>query len=589
MNSKVKAGSSLTGERYYDYYGSGYEAPRTYVAPRRARPAVAGMQRMQAEAAPRRAASRGGSGGRMYAEAARRPAGRPVQGGRPRASAGGRNGSGQNVRRNGDVRRAPSQGRRPGSSAQRKGRSPLPLIIGAAAITLAVLAAFGITRLVSSIHESTVERFEDNVYVNGVRLTGYTLEEGTERMNSLRDGWLGTTYTLTFQDRTWTFSPASVNAELNFDKELEWAWNLGHVGTRADRKEIIRNLQQVPAEFVSQPTYDEQALDDFVSGIAQEVYVEPVDAEVTLTEEKPMITRASRNGWKLDEALLKENLVALIETGNGDLNLPVNEVQPTIVSDNMEMDVVAKCETDVTFRGFNSRSNVRTALQHFNLFTVYPGDTVSFNDVVGPRTEAMGFKEAPEYAGSNEEMGIGGGVCQASTTLYNAVIQAGMSIIERHRHTMTVSYVEPSQDAAVNYGKKDFIFRNDTDHAIYIYTNVSKELASVTIYGAKPEYRYVLESVIKREEKSDKIGYQDDTEGKHVYYTTDTPVLYKEGHGSCESEGWIVSYDWESGQEVDRVQVNHDIYSAGVNVYWRGVHHSKSEGSAESTAEPSQF
>ena len=80
------------------------------------------------------------------------------------------------------------------------------------------------------------------------------------------------------------------------------------------------------------------------------------------------------------------------------------------------------------------------------------------------------------------------------------------------------------------------------------------------------------EYVTLREEPSTKTGYQDDEEGTHVYYSDEAPVLYKEGRGSCESEGWIVSYDWDTKEEVERVLVNHDIYSAGVNVYWRGIH-----------------
>ena len=169
---------------------------------------------------------------------------------------------------------------------------------------------------------------------------------------------------------------------------------------------------------------------------------------------------------------------------------------------------------------------------------------------------------------------------------------ANMTILERHNHEMTVSYVEPSQDAAVEYGTngtdgKNFVFRNDTEHAIYIYTNVSKKLATVTIYGTRPDYRYELVSKVVRESESDKIGYQDDVDGDHVYYTTDQPVLYQKGRGSCTSEGWIVSYDWDTGYEVNRVQISHDVYSAGLNVYWRGVHDPNGEKTA--TPPPSSF
>lgn len=546
----MKAGSSLTSERYY------YSGQSTAYRPSYAPGGRYGgnIHRAQGSAprggsSVRRAPQNGGRGGQPGGY---RPAPRGIN----------------DARRNGGAR-APQ--RRPASNAGRRRGLPAGVRLGAIAVVLVLMIVLGV-KLVGRISDASVERFVDNVFVNGVQLTGMTRDEGFNYMYELRDQWLNQTSTLTFGDRTWEFSPAQVNAQLSFDDQLEKAWSLGHVGSSADRRMIVQGLQQAPAEFTSNPTYDEAALDAFVASIADQVDEEPIDAEVTLTELKPVITRASVNGWKLDQDQLKANLVELIETGKTDLNLPVNEVQPTVASEDMEMRVIAKCETDVTFRGRPSRTNVRVALEHFNLFAVYPGDTISFNDVVGPRTEAAGFMKAPEYAGSNEEMGIGGGVCQASTTLYNAIIQAGMTIIERNRHTMTVSYVEPSQDAAVNYGKKDLVFRNETEHAIYIYTNVTKELASVTIYGTRPQYFNRLESVIVHEEPSDRVGYQDDEEGKYVYYITDPPVLYKEGHGSCESEGWIVSYDWDSKQEVSRVQVNHDVYSPGVNVYWRGVH-----------------
>ena len=97
-------------------------------------------------------------------------------------------------------------------------------------------------------------------------------------------------------------------------------------------------------------------------------------------------------------------------------------------------------------------------------------------------------------------------------------------------------------------------------------------MATVTIYGTRPEYHYRLESVLISEEPSTRVRYEDDESGKYVYYTTDPPYLYKEGRGSCRSEGWVVAYDWETKEEVSRVQESNDSYRAGVNVYYRGVH-----------------
>lgn len=416
------------------------------------------------------------------------------------------------------------------------------------------------------------ERFVENVYINGVSLAGYTKDEGYAVMEEIKNNRINTEYILTCGDKKWSFIPSEVNAKLEFDDLLQQAWNFGHMGDNASRKQIIASLTITPVYLTSELTYDEEALDVYLQKIAEEIAVAPLDAEVTLTAEKPVITRQSENGLELDIEKARENLISLLETGTGDTELPVQEVIPNVSSDGLEMDIVCEFSTDVSFRGTSSTHNVRLALNYFNAMAVYPGDEISFNTVVGPRTEAAGFKKAPEYAGNETVEGVGGGVCQASTTLYNAVIRAGMEIIERNRHSMTVVYVEPSMDAAVEYGGKDFIFRNDTEHTIYIYTNVTSDTATVTIYGTKPEYRYELESIIISQEKSDRIRYEDDTSGKYVYYTTDTPVLKTEGKGSCQSQGWLVSYDWKTGEEVARKQVSNDPYSPGVNVYWRGIH-----------------
>ena len=441
-------------------------------------------------------------------------------------------------------------------------------------LLVVVGAALGMSKLVKSVHEASVERFVDNVYVNGVKMTGYTYEEGEALLRKIRDERLNTTYALTFRDRSWDFTPANFGATFDYDEQLAYAWNLGHVGTSADRREIIRNLRETPASFNSELTYDAKALDAFIDDLSEEIDTEAIDAEVAVTETKPVIIKASSSGLRLNQAKTRENLVSLLETGEGATALPVDEVLPAIASDNMEMKVVAKFSTDVSFRGADSRANVRQALSYFNGYVVYPGDTCDFNAVVGPRTVGRGFREAPEYAGNEKVKGVGGGVCQASTTLYDAVIMANMTILERHNHSMTVQYVEPSQDAAVEYGVdgKNFVFRNDTEHAIYIYTDVDRENAVVTIYGTRPEYHYELASVIVDEQKSQRKRYEYDYSGKYVYYINDPPKLKVAGHGSCHSEGWIVAYDWDTKQEVSREQISYDAYVAGMNVYWKGVH-----------------
>lgn len=481
-------------------------------------------------------------------------------------------GNGQQTRRpSGNYRQPP---RRTNGSRRPSGEKRyLPLILIASVIVILLAVVISVAGR-SQDGNSVKDTFANNVYINGIGLAGYSREEGYAVMDEIRSQRINTTYTITYEDKSWTFHPVDVDAWIDFETALNQAWNFGHVGDKNTRKKILASLETNPVYLNCELTYDEAALDAFVEGIANEVYIAPVDAEVTLTAEKPVFNRLSQNGQELNREVFKENLMALIETGQGDTVLPVEVVVPAISSDEQNVQPIAKFSTDVTFRNSASRGNVRLALNYFNAMAVYPGDTISFNTVVGPRTEAAGFQKAPEYAGNETVEGVGGGVCQASTTLYNAVIRAGMTIIDRQAHSMTVSYVKPSQDAAVEYGAngKDFIFRNDTDHAIYIYTEVTKETATVYIYGTPPEYRLVLQSVITKEEPTTRKRYVKDTSGLHVYYTTDPPVLKEEGKGAIESQGWLVSYDWETGEEVSREQESFDSYYAGVSVYWKGVH-----------------
>ena len=486
--------------------------------------------------------------------AARRPAQRPPQ--------------------RGNVRRPynPGPGRDPRRVPPRRRRRWRLRPAGVALLVVVALVVVGGVALIA--RHVRGERFVDNVSINGVSLSGYTRDEGYALMEQKKNEWLNATYTLTYDGRTWDFSPASVNAQINFDSELERAWNLGHVGDSITRRQVVEELRKTPAELVSEITYDQTALSQYIQNLAAEIDVAPVDAEVSLTETKPVITRASQTGTKLDRAKTRENLISLITTGQGDTRLPVETVEPGIASDDMEMRVVAKFSTDVSFRNYDSRYNVRLALNYFNCFQVNPGDTVDFNEVVGPRSEAAGFRKAPEYAGNETIEGVGGGVCQASTTLYNAAVMMGMSIIERHNHGMTVAYVEPSQDAAVEYGGKNFVFRNDTEYTYYIYTDVTGETANITVYGTRPQYHYVLESNVLSEKETDRKRYEPDEDGKYCYYTDETK-LKLEGHGSCTSEGWIVSYDWNTKEEVSREKVSYDEYRPGMSVYWRGTHKRK--------------
>ncbi|MEL7568167.1 MAG: VanW family protein [Dehalobacterium sp.] len=126
--------------------------------------------------------------------------------------------------------------------------------------------------------------------------------------------------------------------------------------------------------------------------------------------------------------------------------------------------------------------NLKLAAAAINDIQVEAGKTFSFNETVGPRSPERGYKEATIFVNKQKVEGYGGGVCQVSTTLYNAVQNAGLLIVERHPHSLPVPYVPLGKDATVNYGTKDFKFKNDKERAITIKATVDNNKLTVEIY-----------------------------------------------------------------------------------------------------------
>ncbi|MBO8158218.1 VanW family protein [Thermosyntropha sp.] len=129
----------------------------------------------------------------------------------------------------------------------------------------------------------------------------------------------------------------------------------------------------------------------------------------------------------------------------------------------------------------NRTDNINLACQKINGQVLYPGQIFSFNQIVGERTPAAGFKKAPVFAGKKVLPGIGGGICQVSSTLYNAVLDIQLKVIERHPHSMKVSYVPYDKDATVSYGIQDFKFCNTRNHPIQILAQVLDKYVIIAI------------------------------------------------------------------------------------------------------------
>ena len=200
----------------------------------------------------------------------------------------------------------------------------------------------------------------------------------------------------------------------------------------------------------------------------------------------------AQRGVTLD---LEQAQAALDATDERYVELPLTITEPTMTTEEFQSalfrDVLGEGTTSFNASLVGRTTNVKLACDFCNGVILNPGDEFSYNDTVGPRTYARGFKDAIVYSGATAEDGVGGGICQVSSTIYYAVLRADLEIVERKAHSRTVTYVPLGEDATVAWGYIDFRFKNDTDYPIRLDVSYGRSSLTVKLMGTKTENKTV--------------------------------------------------------------------------------------------------
>lgn len=230
-----------------------------------------------------------------------------------------------------------------------------------------------------------------------------------------------------------------------------------------------------------------------VEYLKNEVCREPKDASYEIVDHHLNIT-PEVIGIKIDlgeaEDIIKESTGEVV-------SIPAQISYPEVTGAKIEAelfpDLLSSYKTKYNASDVQRSHNVALASSKISGIVLAPGDVFSYNDIVGPRTAAQGFKEAGVYVGNKVEKGLGGGICQVSSTLFNAVVFADLKIVYRTNHSLPVSYVPLGRDATVSYGSIDFKFSNNTDGPIKIVASASGGINAVSIYGVKKNPAITIE------------------------------------------------------------------------------------------------
>lgn len=215
------------------------------------------------------------------------------------------------------------------------------------------------------------------------------------------------------------------------------------------------------------------------------------DAQI-INENGKRIINGHVVGREIDFDVLKEK----INNKEVNFSVPYKLLNPKVYTDDLGEDnfpdLLGKYSTSFSNTGDGRTSNIRLAASKINGYVMNTGDVFSFNNVVGPRTYSAGFRDANVYSANGVEKGVGGGICQVSTTLYIAALYSDLQIVQRRNHNYVVAYAPAGLDATVVYGAIDFRFKNNTNNPIKIKAEVSGNSINIRIYGTKESNKTVV-------------------------------------------------------------------------------------------------
>ncbi len=303
--------------------------------------------------------------------------------------------------------------------------------------------------------------------------------------------------------------------------------------------------------------YYVKCLEGVVDQIYHDTLIAPIDASISFNPnaEQPFIYAGEIQGSGIYKQKLIDDINTALYGGKTKVLATFIPIKPKITLDELKRFTNLKAEFSTEYLNSSPerKHNIKLAVERINGSIVKSGETFSFNEVVGERTYENGFQNAIVIENGEYADGVGGGVCQVSTTLYNCALLSGVKVVERYAHSLVPSYVEPSFDAMVSGSVCDLKFINDSGGNLYIKGVANGNSLTFYFYGEKPKYVYQRVSVI--------LDQTPPEEGEMVFddeLFVGQTVLVRRAKNGIKSEGYLVCY--EKDKQVSKLKLHTDVY-----------------------------
>ena len=442
------------------------------------------------------------------------------------------------------------------------------LVIGAT-VAIAV-GASGVGLYYNNV-DKTVDEWKDKIYpgvtVEGISLGGMTSEEAEKILND-KYGQVASNKEIFIKagNEQIEINFSDLSPEYDIDEVVAKAVSIGKDESVFKQNEYIKN--GISDDLDLTVDYNEEELKKYEEKLESKVDTSPKNATISMVNGN-LVVNDSVNGKDIDIEEMNFLIKTAIDNDISDnltnntivVDIPVKEVTPSVTTAELASvnKIIGSFTSDYSSNSSDNRAtNVELALKAINGTVLMPGESFSFNNIVGERTEARGYKNAATFVGNQVVDGLGGGICQVSTALNRAVIRAGITPTERHNHSLKASYADYGLDSAVAWGYLDYKFTNTYETPIYIQaTTNGSRVMTINIYGNtedKGNKTYELLATapeVTSKATVTKISDSSLASGQEVWKTK--PV---DGY---KSSSYIVTY--ENGAEVSRKLLGTYTYS----------------------------
>lgn len=371
-------------------------------------------------------------------------------------------------------------------------------------LVLIMIIGFSSLGLAPKENEKKIHR---NITIQNIDVGKLTEKQAINKLKStypLKD------FNITYNKEKWTIKPESIDLNYHIEEMVKEAFNYTRSSSTMEniKRKSKLNLKK-EHNIKLKATYDEIKLSKKLEVICNKINVDAVDATFRVELTGELKTTESKEGREVDLSRLKEDIYDMINKKKiEDINLPVITLYPKVSTKQVKSINSVLGEFSTSFNNSTSRgSNIHVAGQQTSDILLMPGDTFSYNKCTGARNWVNGYKSAPVIVGGKVTNGEGGGVCQVSTTIYNAALMSGLTIDEVHNHSLPSRYVQRGRDATVSYGYTDLKFTNPFTNPVYIKNIVGNGAITSKIYGCNLDREKIIIKIVE-EYRKNKITVQ---------------------------------------------------------------------------------